>query len=47
MANPFDQFDVATKAGNPFDQFDAPVKRERTFGEAAKDVGAGRGSSET
>jgi hypothetical protein len=41
MANPFDQFDVQTKAGNPFDQFDAPVKRERTFGEAAKDVGAG------
>jgi hypothetical protein len=41
MANPFDQFDVATKAGNPFDQFDEPVKRGRTTGEAIKDVGAG------
>jgi hypothetical protein len=41
MANPFDQFDVATKAGNPFDQFDGPVKRGRTTGEAIKDVGAG------
>jgi GNAT superfamily N-acetyltransferase len=41
MANPFDQFDVATKAGNPFDQFDAPVKRERTLGEAATDIYAG------
>jgi hypothetical protein len=41
MANPFDQFDVTTKAGNPFDQFDAPVKRERTIGEAFTDVYAG------
>jgi hypothetical protein len=41
MANPFDQFDVATKAGNPFDQFDTPAKRERTTLEAVKDVGAG------
>jgi hypothetical protein len=46
MANPFDQFDVQTKAGNPFDQFDvrekeAVARKERTFGEAAKDVGAG------
>jgi hypothetical protein len=41
MANPFDQFDVTTKAGNPFDQFDTPAKRERTTLEAAKDIGAG------
>jgi hypothetical protein len=44
MANAFDQFDVAEKAGNPFDQFDAAskqAKRERTMGEAAKDIGAG------
>jgi hypothetical protein len=39
MANPFDQFDVQTKAGNPFDQFDAPAApKERSF---IKDVGAG------
>jgi len=44
MANAFDQFDVAEKAGNPFDQFDAvskQAKRERTMGETAKDIGAG------
>ena len=41
MANPFDQFDVTTKAGNPFDQFDAPVKRDRTIGESLTDVYAG------
>jgi hypothetical protein len=44
MANAFDQFDVAEKAGNPFDQFDAAskqAKRERTMGESAKDIGAG------
>ena len=44
MANAFDRFDVKEKAGNPFDQFDQAeksAKRERTVGEAAKDVGAG------
>ena len=44
MANVFDQFDTREKAGNPFDQFDRvekSAKRERTTGEAAKDVGAG------
>ena len=44
MANAFDQFDVKEKAGNPFDQFDQSgksSKRERTYGEAAQDVGAG------
>lgn len=43
-SNAFDRFDASEKTGNPFDQFDLKdksEKRDRTWGEAVKDVGAG------
>jgi len=38
MANPFDQFDVTTKAGNPFDQFDAPARNPADFPKMAANM---------
>jgi hypothetical protein len=43
-SNAFDRFDASGNTGNPFDQFDSKnksEKRDRTWGEAVTDVGAG------
>jgi len=43
-SNAFDRFDASGNTGNPFDQFDSKnksEKRDRTWGEAATDIGAG------
>jgi hypothetical protein len=43
-SNAFDRFDASGNTGNPFDQFDSKnksEKRDRTWGEAATDSGAG------